>query len=80
MTERGPIFDAAREAATPRLIDAICHIRRCEEAARYNYIVVGHPNGDIAASYCHNHMTFTPGHWDDSPMPYSITITGPITQ
>ena len=66
------------KAAAPKLIDAICHIRRCSEPARYNYVTTGHPNGDMAASYCHEHTTFTAGHWDESPTPYGITITGPI--
>jgi len=68
----------ATKITAPKLIEAICHIRRCEEPARYNFVITGHPNGDVACSYCHNCMTFTPGHWDDSPTPYSITITGPI--
>jgi hypothetical protein len=63
--------------ATPKLINEVCHIRRCEEPARYNFVTTGHPNGDIAASYCHEHHQHA-GHWDDSPVPYSITITGPI--
>lgn len=66
------------KTATPRLIDATCRIRRCEEPARYNYVVNGHPNGDIAASYCNGHIRARGGHWDESPAPYSITITGPI--
>lgn len=68
-----------RKNAAPKLIDAICRIRRCDEAARYNYVVNGHPNGDVAASYCAEHIRERGGHWDDSPAPYSITITGPLT-
>lgn len=63
---------------TPSLIEQVCRIKRCSAPARYNFVTTGHPNGDIAASYCHNHVTFTPGHWDESPTPYSITITGPL--
>ena len=62
----------------PKLITAGCAIRRCDQPARYNFVIQGHPNGDVTLSYCHNHTTFAPGHWDDSPIPYSITITGPI--
>ena len=68
----------ATKSPAPQLIDATCAIRRCDEPARYNFVIAGHPNGDVARSYCHNCMTFTSGHWDDSPTPYSITITGPI--
>lgn len=69
----------AANTTIPELINATCAIQRCNEPARYNFIITGHPNGDVAKSYCHNHMTFTPGHWDESPAPYSITITGPIS-
>lgn len=68
----------AKKKAASNLIDAICHIRRCEEPARYNYVIEGHPNGDIAASYCNGHIRERGGHWDESPTPYSITITGPL--
>lgn len=59
------------------LIDQTCRIKRCDKPARYNFVVAGHPNGDIRASYCDFHITVAPGHWDDSPVPYSITVTGP---
>ena len=64
----------------PKLINQICTIRRCEEAARYNFVIVGHPNGDVACSYCTTHARECAGvgHWDESPRPYSITVTGPI--
>jgi hypothetical protein len=61
-----------------KLINAICRIRHCDYPARYNYVTTGHPNGDTAVSYCDFHATVTQGHWDESPVPYSITITGPI--
>lgn len=75
----GEEVTAKKGATPPRLIEAICHIGRCSEPARYNYVISGHPNGDIAVSYCHDHTTFAPGHWDDSPEAYTITITGPLT-
>jgi len=67
-----------KKSARPKLIDAICRIRHCTELARYNYVLNGHPNGDIAASYCREHIRERGRHWDESPVPYSITITGPI--
>lgn len=63
-----------------QLIDQICRIKRCDEPARYNFVIVGHPNGDVACSYCWEHARSSAGvgHWDESPTPYSITITGPF--
>lgn len=66
-----------KKNSASQLIDQICRIKRCDEPARYNYVIVGHPNGDVACSYCHEHYP-THGHWDESPTPYSITITGPF--
>jgi hypothetical protein len=60
-----------------KLIDQTCRINRCDEAARYNLVMSGHPNGDYAASYCAEHVKQKAGHWDESPTPYSITVTGP---
>jgi len=61
-----------------RLIDPICRIRHCAAEARYNLVTAGHPNGDVAVSYCAEHIRSAPGHWEDSPASYSITVTGPI--
>lgn len=66
-----------KKTTAPKLLNEVCAIRRCDEAARYNFVTTGHPNGDVAASYCNEHHQHA-GHWDDSPTPYRITITGPI--
>jgi hypothetical protein len=68
----------AKKNTASKLLNEVCAIRRCDEAARYNFETQGHPNGDVAVAYCHNHSTMTPGHWDESPTPYSITVTGPF--
>lgn len=67
-----------RAGERPRLIDCTCRIRHCDADARYNLVMAGHPNVDIAASYCAKHIQEKWGHWDESPAPYSITVTGPI--
>lgn len=71
---------SAPKPAAPTLINHVCRINRCHEPARYNFVIVGHPNGDVACSYCWEHAKQSGGigHWDESPTPYTITITGPI--
>lgn len=61
------------------LINAVCKIRRCDRSARWNVEIIGHPNGDMAASYCHEHARESAGLlWDDSPKLYSVHVTGPF--
>lgn len=62
------------------LINPVCTIRYCDAPARYNFVIVGHPNGDVACSYCWEHARESAGigHWDASPRAYSITVTGPF--
>lgn len=54
-----------------------CTIARCVRPATWNVTTDGHPNapGAQALAYCTGHL-FAPT-WEDSPTPYSITITGP---
>jgi hypothetical protein len=61
------------------LINAICAIRSCDLPARWNIEIIGHPNGDAAAAYCHKHAEERAGSfWDESPKAYSVVVTGPF--
>lgn len=61
------------------LLNNVCQIRWCAQPARYNVEVIGHPNGDVAAAYCHKHAEERGGGmWDESPRPYTKRITGPF--
>lgn len=55
--------------------DGTCHIRKCEQPARWLVQTKGHPNGDIEAWYCADHAKAYP--WDESPTTYLTTIWGP---
>lgn len=55
---------------------AVCKIRTCSEPANWRVATSGHPNGDIDAHYCAQHL-FVPA-WDESPRAYKVEISGPL--
>lgn len=56
-----------------------CTIQRCTNPARWTVTIADHPNMAAAQTwdYCAEHVHSQAEVWDDSPTPYSITITGP---
>ncbi len=55
----------------------ICQTNRCESPALWTMVTTGHPNGDVAACYCTEHV-WVPAS-DLAARPFSITVEGPAT-
>lgn len=54
-----------------------CQIKRCDQPAIWQVITEGHPNARpvLTERYCNAHLF--PAAWADSPVVYTITISGP---
>lgn len=54
-----------------------CKITRCDQPARWTVTSTGHPNGDFSGHYCRDHVGQKVPTWNDSPTPYTVTVSGP---
>lgn len=59
--------------------DDICTIARCDRPALWTVTIDGHPNAHhLVARYCTEHATGKAATlWEDSPVPYRVTVEGP---
>ena len=56
-----------------------CQLTICDQPATWTLTIEGHPNtkGKTSAPYCADHIKGQVNPWDESPTPYTVTISGP---